>query len=492
MNRRSFLKCTGLTALAIGTQGCPALQPGNKSKSTRRPNILFCLADDWGWPHAGAYGDSVVKTPTFDRLAHEGVLFDHAYVSSPSCTPSRNAILTGQYHWQLKEGANLWSTLDVHIPVFPLLLKEAGYHVGWWRKCWGPGDLKVGGYTDSHPCGTQYPGGFEQFLADRPDKQPFCFWLGSSDPHRGYQKGSGRDSGIPVDKIPVPAFYPNAEEIRSDLADYYFEVQRFDTDCGNAIKLLEQIGELDNTLIVMTGDNGIPFPRCKSNIYDMGVREPMAIRWGNEVPGGRRVTDFMSFVDLAPTFLEAANIPVPEPMTGRSLLPTLLSKKQGRIDAKRDHAVFGKERHTPAQRSPSMDGYPCRGIRTDRYLYIRNFEPDRWPVGAPSNATHPMGTFTDCDDGPTKQFLVDHRDDPEIKPYYDLAFAKRPAEELYDIQQDPDQLSNLAEHKRYVKIKARLSALLTTELKATSDPRAIGGGELFDRYPYRGNYKLNK
>lgn len=491
MNRRSFLQCTGLAALALGTQGCPALQPSNKRSSTRRPNILFCLADDWGWPHAGAYGDPVIKTPTFDRLATEGVLFDYAYVTSPSCTPSRNSVLTGQYHWQLKEGANLHSTLDVHVPVFPLLLQEAGYHVGWWRKCWGPGDLKAGGYTNSHPCGTEYPKGFEQFLADRPDHQPFCFWLGASDPHRGYKKGSGRDSGIPVDKIPVPAFYPNVEEIRSDIADYYFEVQRFDTDCGNAIKLLEQIGELDNTLIVMTGDNGIPFPRCKSNIYDMGVREPMAIRWGSDVPGGRRVTDFMSFVDLAPTFLEAANVPVPEQMTGRSLLPTLLSKKQGRVDSKRDHVIFGKERHTPAQASPSMAGYPCRGIRTDRYLYIRNFEPDRWPAGVPSKATHPMGTFSDCDDGPTKQYLLDHRDDPKVRPYYDLAFAKRPAEELYDIQQDPDQLTNLAENQHFAKIKNKLSALLTAELKATFDPRVIGGGEQFDQYPYRSRYKLN-
>jgi len=492
MDRRTFLKYSGLTALTAAIQGCTAAEKPVLRRPARRPNILFCLADDWGWPHAGAYGDPVAKTPTFDRLAAEGVLFEHAYVSSPSCTPSRNAILTGQYHWQLKEGANLWSTLDVHIPVFPLLLKEAGYHVGWWRKCWGPGDIKAGGYTDRHPCGTGYPGGFEQFLADRPDNQPFCFWLGSSDPHRDYKKGSGRDAGIPVDKIPVPGFYPDTDEIRSDLADYYFEVQRFDADCGNAIKLLEEIGELDNTLIVMTGDNGIPFPRCKSNIYDMGVHEPLAIRWGSEISGGRRVTDFMSFADLAPTFLEAANIPVPEGMTGHSLLPVVLSTKQGRVDGKRDHVIFGKERHTPAQESPSMGGYPCRGIRTDQYLYIRNFEPDRWPAGAPSNATHPIGEFADCDNGPTKTYLLDHRDDPKIKPYYDLAFAKRPAEELYDLKNDPDQLANLAEDKSYAKIKAGLSAMLLAEMKATSDPRAIGGGERFDQYPYRSSYKLNR
>ncbi|MBT7093818.1 MAG: sulfatase-like hydrolase/transferase, partial [Bacteroidetes bacterium] len=224
-----------------------------------RPNILFCIADDWGWPHAGSYGDAVVKTPTFDRLATEGVLFEHAYVSSPSCTPSRNAILTGQYHWRLGQGANLHSTLDVNIPVYPLLLEEAGYFIGHWRKCWGPGKLKPGGYTDTYPGGPAFDG-FKDFIDQRPDEQPFCFWLGSSDPHRGYKLNSGRESGMDISAIQVPAFYPDEEVIRSDIADYYFEVQRFDSDCGEAISLLEEIGELENTLILMTGDHGMPFP----------------------------------------------------------------------------------------------------------------------------------------------------------------------------------------------------------------------------------------
>jgi arylsulfatase A-like enzyme len=492
MDRRSFLKRSGLTALGIAIQGCRTTERPVLERPRRQPNILFCMADDWGWPHAGAYGDPVVKTPAFDRLAAEGVLFEHAYVTSPSCTPSRSSILTGQYHWQLKDAASLWSTLDVNIPVFPLLLEGAGYHVGSWRKCWGPGDLKAGGYHNTHPCGKNYPDGFQQFLAERTPDQPFCFWLGSSDPHRSYQKGSGRDAGIPIDQVPVPGFYPDVEPIRSDIADYYFEVQRFDSDCAKAICLLEELGELDNTLIIMTGDNGIPFPRCKSQIYDMGVRVPLAVRWGSEIHPGRRLTDFMSLADLAPTFLEATHIPVPEEMTGRSLLPILLSKKEGRIDSTRDHVIFGKERHTPAQKSPSMGGYPCRGIRTDQYLYIRNFEPDRWPAGAPSGATHPMNQFTDCDDSPTKSYLIDHRDDPDIQRYYELSFAKRPAEELYDIQHDPYQLTNLIDDPAYRKIKTKLAAMLTAELKASSDPRVLGGGEMFDRYPYRAKYELNK
>ena len=154
-----------------------------------RPNILFCIADDWGWPHAGAYGDPVVQTPTFDRVAREGALFEHAYVSSPSCTPSRNAILTGQHFWRLGPGANLWSWLEVEHPVYPLLLQEAGYHVGHWRKSWGPGRLALGGYEGEHPAGKGYREGFAAFLEQRPEGAPFCFWLGAWDPHRGYEKG---------------------------------------------------------------------------------------------------------------------------------------------------------------------------------------------------------------------------------------------------------------------------------------------------------------
>jgi arylsulfatase A-like enzyme len=463
----------------------------NKKKISKKPNILFCIADDWGWPHAGTYGDPVVKTPTFDRLAEEGVIFNHAYVSSPSCTPSRSAILTGQYHWRLEESANLWSTLNVNIPVYPLLLEEAGYHVGNWRKCWGPGDLKAGGYTDTYPGGKKYPEGFKQFLDNRPEGAPFCFWLGTSDPHRPYKKGSGKESGMQLDMIRVPEFYPDVEDIRSDMADYYFEVQRFDNDVAKAIEQLEEIGELENTIIVMTGDHGMPFPRIKSNIYDMGVRVPLVFRWGDYVTGKRSVNDFVSLTDLAATFLEAAGVDIPQQMTGKSLVPILLSDKEGWIDPVRDHVVFGKERHTPAQESPSMCGYPCRGIRTEEYLYIRNFDPERWPAGVPDNATHPMTVFSDCDNGPTKTFLIDNATDSAYRHFYELSFAKRPAEELYNIKEDPDQLINLADNPEYREVKKRLHKRLHSILEATKDPRVIGGGEKFDEFPYRVVYKLN-
>ncbi len=482
MNRRHFMALTGAAASSLAWQSSARAQ---SAKS--RPNILFCIADDWGWPHAGAYGDPAVKTPAFDRIAAEGVLFEHAYVSSPSCTPCRNSILTGQHFWRLEDGANLWSTLDTKFAVYPLLLQKAGYHIGHWRKCWGPGDLKAGGYRSHHPHGKHVKG-FKAFMDARPAGKPFCFWLGASDPHRPYKAGTGKASGMDLSKIHVPEFWPDAPEIRSDIADYYFEVQRFDRDVGQALALLEQRGELDNTIVVMTGDHGMPFPRCKSNLYEWGVHVPLAIRWGGKIKGARRVTDFVSLIDLAPTFLDAAGVAAPGEMVGTSLMPVLQSGKAGRVVAARDHMIFGKERHVPAQKAPSMGGYPCRGIRVDRYLYIRNFEPDRWPAGVVEGGTHPMGAHADCDNGPTKSYLVQNREKPDVKAFYDLSFAKRPAEELYDVERDPYQLKNLAGDPALAGVKADLNKRLTAGLKTTADPRATGGPVKFDDYRYRAGY----
>ena len=470
-----------------------------QSASQNRPNILFCIADDWGWPHAGAYGDAVVKTPAFDRIAREGALFTHCYAASPSCTPSRNAILTGQYHWRLGPGANLWSSLDRKIQVYPLLLEANGYEIGHWRKSWGPGKLEPGGYTEKHPAGPRYPKGLAQFLKARADNaaespidaaaKPFCFWLGSYDPHRDYQAGSGKSSGMDLDQIQVPGFWPNVEQIRSDIADYYLEVQRFDKDVQNALELLEQSGELENTIVVVTGDHGMPFPRCKSNCYDMGVRVPLAIRWGKRIDGAQQVNALTSLVDLMPTFLAAAKVAPTPDINGHSWWPLLngndlpTDANAGKIQPAREHAIFGKERHVPCR--PDHSGYPSRGIRTARWAYIRNFEPSRWPVGNP-----PLYGDTDparaIGKGTTKGYLLTHSEEDGVRAFYQLCFGLRPTEELYDMAADPDQLINLAGLAQHQEIKDKLWLRLRTELTATQDPRVIGGAEQFDRYPYYG------
>lgn len=449
-----------------------------------RPNIVFAIADDWGWPHAGAYGDKGVKTPAFDRLAREGVLLEHAYISSPSCTPSRGAIITGQQFWRLGPAGNLWSVWPSTFPEYPKLLATEGYFVGSYRKGWGPGIHPDTGIT---PAGQRYAS-VEAFFDARPEGMPFCFWFGASDPHRPYKEGSGAASGIDLASVHLFEHYPDAEEIRGDVADYYFEVQRFDREVGELLDLLEQAGELDNTLIVMTGDHGMPFPRGKGNLYDSGARVPMAIRWGDGIPGGRTVTDFVSTTDVAPTFLDAAGLSVPSEMTGRSLLPILRSDKAGRVSEDRDFVVFGRERHVVAQEAPELGGYPARGIRTDKFLYIRNYEPNRWPAGTPDygRAQFPNAWLADCDNGPTKWFLWVNRDKPAVRKYYDLAFAKRPAEELYDLSKDPGQVTNVAADPDYLQVRRDLAVQLTRELIATADPRIEGRGALFDSQPYLG------
>ena len=275
-NRREFLQVAGLgaacAALAVPRDGW-ARAAGDRS----RPNILFCIADDWSWPHAYSVSDTVVKTPTFDRVVREGVVFRNAFVTAPSCTPSRGAIVTGQWHWRLEEGGNLWSTLPARFEVYPDLLEKAGYHVGMTRKGWGPGDFKPGGRT-RNPAGPTYKD-FNAFLAARPEGAPLCFWFGSNDPHRPYEWQSGVKSGMRPADVKVPAYLPDHETVRQDLCDYFWEIQRFDREVGEILKTLEAKGELDHTLVVMTGDNGLPFPRCKSNLYDSGTNVPLAMRW---------------------------------------------------------------------------------------------------------------------------------------------------------------------------------------------------------------------
>ena len=471
--------------IVVLTFTLPSFAKDLSNEIRKRPNILFAMADDWGWPHAGVYGDPVVKTPTFDRIAKEGVLFNHAFVSSPSCTPSRGALLTGQWHWRLEENANLWSTLQAKFQTYPQMLHKAGYDIGHWRKAWGPGRLKPGGRKQD-PAGPRFRN-FQDFLDRRDAEKPFCFWLGAFDPHRPYKKGSGKAAGMDIDKIQVPGYLPNHETIRNDIADYYFEVQRFDSDVGHALKLLESIGELDHTVVVMTGDHGMPFPRCKSNVYDSGCRVPIAIRWGKNIPTGRKIYDFVNFVDLAPTFLELAGEKIPDAMTGKSFLSLLKSKESGWIDPSRNFTLTGKERHVPSQEKGNTGGYPSRAIRTKDYLYIRNFKPDRWPNGMlDASKAHLGRRLADCDSGPSKNFIVAHRTDPAFAKFYDLAFAKRPAEELFDLKNDPDQLRNVAGVKSYRTVKSRLWKKLENELRKTSDPRVIGGGDRFDTYPYYG------
>lgn len=449
----------------------------DQSNATNRPNILFCIADDWSWPHASAGGDPVVKTPNFDRVAREGFLFTHAFSAVPSCTPSRAAILTGQAPHRLAEGGNLHGFLPKKFSVYPDLLENAGYFVGVTRKGWGPGNAQAGGRT-RNPAGNNFKN-FEEFLKDVPADKPFCFWFGSQDPHRPYEKGSGLAAGMNPRAVVVPAHLPDTPEIRSDILDYYVEVQRFDREVGELLQALEATGRASNTLVVITADNGWPFPRSKANLYDSGTRQPLAIRWPAKIRGGRKSDDFVNLADLAPTFLEAAGLkPLPE-MTGLSLLPLL----EGKSQAGRTMVFVERERHANVRAGDLS--YPARAVRTKEFLYIRNFRSERWPVGDPE-VWKAVGPFGDCDGSPSKEFILDHRDHPEFKKFFRLGFANRPAEELYDLVKDPHQIENIAARAEYADARQKMKVSLARWMEDTQDPRATSDDDRWDRYPYFG------
>lgn len=488
--------------LIIVLNGCKTDTLGDKVVQRKPPNILFAISDDQSYPHASAYGSKMVLTPAFDRVASEGVLFTNAFAASPGCAPSRAAILTGKNPWELEEAGTHGSSFPEHLKVYPDILEEAGYHVGYTSKGWAPGDWQVSG-RKRNPAGDHYnehqleppfngisthdyAANFKSFLSKRSKDKPFCFWFGSVEPHRVYEKGSGVKSGKNIADAEVPDFLPDTEEIRSDLLDYAVEIEWFDKQLGLMIAHLEEIGELDNTIIIVTSDNGMPFPRAKANLYEHGVHVPLAIRWGNAIKGGRVLDNLVSLIDLAPTYLDIIDKDYAW-MSGKSLLPLLLQKQDEPNSPHRTEVFASRERHS-SSRWQNL-GYSQRGIRTEKFLYIRNFTPERWPAGAPqqlfpNDSLGPMhGGYFDIDACPTQDFLVQNYEDSEIGKFLELAVDKRPEEELFDIVNDPFCLNNLAGNPDYQTELEELRYKMGGYLMKTGDPRVLGKGDIFETYP---------
>ncbi len=468
------------------------------AQGQKRPNILFCISDDQSYAHAGANGDPVVQTPAFDRIANEGLRFTNAFCDAPTCGPSRSAILTGQPIWRLEEAGNIHSTLPSKFTTYTEELHKSGYQLGYTGKAWSPGRLEAGGRS-ANPAGpafdskklkppykgirnTDYAGNFEDFLAKTSDEKPFCFWLGTSEPHRGYQKGSGKLSGKDPAKVVVPAIFPDNYIVRNDILDYYVEIEHFDKMVAQAIDALEKSGQLENTIVVVTSDHGMPFPRAKASLYDAGSRVPLAIRWPGGIKNpGRDVNAFVNLSDVAPTFLEAAGLPTPKMMSARSLMDLFADQESH----ERNAAYIAMERHDGCRKGGK--GYPCRAIRTKDYLYIHNFEPSRWPSGSPDASVCARSIpYGEIDDSPTKTFMMENRNQHGVAHLAELAFGMRPAEELYDLKTDPHQLHNLAGSIAYETVQQSMRQRLFDHLRETKDPRIVGGNVDWDYYPYYG------
>ncbi len=508
-----------------------------------KPNIVFAFADDWG-RYASAYAEhegtgslnELISTPNFDRVAKEGALFTNALVPAPTCTPCRSSILSGQYFWQTGLGAILVGAVwDESIPTYPLELEsKGGYFIGYQYKVWSPGrsnNAPIGATrTRYQPAGGKFNNfshwvtrhadelgvdgakdvlyeetrqNFRAFLEARPDDQPFCYWWGPTNTHRTWERGSGMALwGMKPDDLQdrLPAFMPDVHEVREDTCDYLGECLAVDQGIGILLDELNSAGELENTLFVVSGDHGIPgMPRAKCNLYNIGCEAALAVRWPGVIEPGRVVHDFVNLMDLAPTFCQAGGIDIPEDMTAHSMMPLLTSTASGQVEPERDFVVTGRERHVHHARD-GMLPYPQRSIRTRDFIYIINFEPDRWPMGDPrglddSNAPTPdyealaydtMVAYRDLDASPTKAWMIHHRGDREVKPLLELAVGKRPREELYDLNEDPHYMKNVADDPAYANVRRTMEVRLMKILVEQHDPRVTEQPCRFESAPYAG------
>jgi arylsulfatase A-like enzyme len=343
-----------------------------------KPNFVVLIADDLGWNDLGAYGNRQVHTPNIDRLAASGLRFDNAFLTTSSCSASRASILTGKY-------PHSNGLVHLHQPLSPTettlgqLLRQGGYHTEAVGK-WGLGAAVKGQFSviTEEKTDTSTEQWIER-LQQRPKDSPFFFWLASRDPHPPH-----RESGDSVaytynpDTIDIPAGLVDGPGTRREFAQYYREITRFDRDVGRVVAELEAQGVLDNTLLIIMSDNGRPFPGAKENLYDDGIRTPFILSWPKTItqPGIRG--QLVSTVDLAPTLLTLAGLPVPAGMQGYSFAG-LFDKPDGRI---RDYIY--------AERNWHGVNYHERAVRSLDYLYKEN----QFPLHGLCNPSPYSGTAT--------------------------------------------------------------------------------------------------
>ncbi len=507
----TFIRLKTIVVCIASLGGC--IQHTSKPEAPRLPNILFAIADDQSYPHTSAYGLPVFDTPAFDSVAKRGVLFTNAFVAAPQCSPSRAAILTGRNIWQLEEAGTHSSYFPKKYPVFTDALVAAGYITGYTGKAWGPGNWRDAGW-EQNPVGTEYnqekfaevptaginrtdyATNFERFLDAKPSEKPFFFWFGCHEPHRTYEYGSGMKRGLASNDAPIPPFLPDHDTVRAELLDYALEISWFDQQLKKMLDLLERSGQLENTIIIVTADNGMAFPHAKASLHEYGIHVPLAICGPGIAHGNRQVDDLVGLIDLAPTILDWAKAQQLPQISGKSLQTLLAGDAVGVTDTNRRYILAGRERHTHAR--PHNLGYPARAMRTHDYLYIRNLKPDRWPMGNPppenpaailsNTGMKPIVLgFEDIDDSPTKELLLNNPD--KWPALYTMLFDKHPGEELYAIREDPACINNLAADGAYETVLISLRQALEQQLIREGDPRITTGSQVFDSYPRFGRMR---
>ncbi|MEX2176816.1 MAG: sulfatase [Pirellulaceae bacterium] len=424
-----------------------------------RPNVVLIIADDLGWEDSGPYGNEKIRTPQLDRLAAGGMRFDNAILTCSSCSPSRSSIITCRYPHNTGAEQLHWP-LPKEQTTFVELLKEAGYWtaaVGKWHLgsavedrfdvvgTWGTANPMNAGQAKGQTKGKAKraggnPSGCEGWvptLRDRPRDKPFFLWLAAFDPHRPYAPGAIARPHEPAD-VTVPPYFPDTPEVRRDLALYYDEVSRLDGFVGQVLDELDRQQVADNTVVLFMTDNGRPFPRCKTSLYDSGIKSPLIVRWPAKIKPASSTSSLVSSIDVGVSVLDIAGVKPAEPMQGKSFAAVLADPAA----TTRDFAFSEHNWHDYEARS--------RSVRGTRWKYIRNEYADL-PNTPPADAVR----------SPTYQTMRELRDAGRLRPEQMTCFTKPLAkEELYDLAVDPHELANLADEPQHAATLAKLRAEL--------------------------------
>lgn len=412
--------------------------PSEENVREDLPNIVFLFSDDQSSPDLGAYGNSAIQTPNLDRLAEEGMVFRRGYVTSSQCSPSRASILTGR-------SPHVVGASRLHIDAQPRYeslietLNDQGYYTGAFRKVH---QSEIQEQFDFYGDGAA---SFSSFFESLPEDQPFFLWFGTTDPHRGYNVDEYEYQHNPENVI-VPEYLPDTEEVRKDLANYYNEITRFDTESGEILNLLEERGLSENTMVVVSSDNGMPFPRAKATLYEAGVRVPLIIKWPSHVESGS-TDELVSLVDLPATWLDAAGSEIPEGFGGKSLLPFF-------EDSESDHREY-----IFAERNWHDNWDPMRAVIGDRYKLIQNYRPEVEYIPSLDILNSPS-------------YAEIQRLDSEGKLSGNLSWYQqdsRPQVEFYDLQNDPNEWNNLAGNAEYDSLINEYQQILSEWMNETND-----------------------
>ncbi len=389
----------------------------SKKEESKLPNFIVFIADDAAWNDCGPYGNTVIKTPNINKLAEDGMVFDNAFLTASSCSPSRCSILTGRY-------PHSTGAPELHMPLpddqvlFAGELQKAGYY-----------NVVAGKYHIGQPRAefdSIYGGGpsgcenWIKAMENRPKNKPFFMWLAAMDPHRPYQSGIIPEPHDPA-KVIVPPYLPDTDSTRKDLALYYDEISRLDSYLGKVMQLLKEQGVDENTLVIYMTDNGRPFPRAKTRLYDSGIKTPFIVRWPDKVKKAR-TSALISSIDIAPTLCELAGLNSSATFQGLSFVPVLLDPS-----AKIRDYIAGEHNWHDYQAFE-------RAIRNEKFLYIRNSFPEL-NASPPADA---VGSLT------YQKMINMYKAGKLNEEQLDCFIAPRQEEELYDVVNDPYQFDNLA------------------------------------------------